>query len=125
MTLILVPNNLFSIIGMVSICEPAPELPTRNCLLKRSSQVRMFELLQATQMPEVALIEPIQLNLRGSNFAAFSPYTGAYGTLEWISAMTLPSLGAAEWRYLVARKPPAPGMYCTTIFGSPGMCAAR
>ena len=29
----------------------------------------MFELAQATQMPDVALIEPIQFTLRGSYFA--------------------------------------------------------
>ncbi len=58
---------------MVSICEPAPVLPTVNGLVSRSCQVAMPDVCQATQMPVDASMLPIQFILRGSKVAALMP----------------------------------------------------
>ena len=80
--------------GKVSICEPAPEVPTTYSLAIRSSQVLMPDVCHATQMPLAVLMLPSQFILRGSKVAPSSPYSGANGTLECTRPMVVPSFGA-------------------------------
>src|SRR5215470_11739474 len=108
-------------IGNVSICEPAPELPTTNSLSNRSCAVLIGDVCQATQIAVALFMLPIHCISRGSNFAPGAPNSGANGTLECTKPTVVPSRGATVAKYVMARMPPAPGMFCTTTCGLPGM----
>ena len=55
------------------------------------------------------------------NLAAGLPSTGSIGLARDIMPMVSPSRGACEYIAFDITMPPAPGMFFTMMFGSPGM----
>ncbi len=53
------------------------------------------------------------------------PMSWMSGTSRCVAAMTVPSFGATLATKLAPTTPPAPGMFCTTNTGAPGMKRPR
>ena len=104
---------------MVSVLA-GPPLPTTISCLRRSSMVLIGDACQTMQTLTSSLALPIQVTLVGSNLA-FTPISGSNGSARWPVAIAVPSLGAMPWMWPISRRPLAPGMFCTTTFGLPGM----
>ncbi len=76
---------------------------------------------QVTQEPMSRSMLPIQANLSVSNCALLLPNSGSSAAGAPNTPSAVPSRGAALAMKLAARTEPAPGMFCTTMFGWPGM----
>jgi hypothetical protein len=119
-SLTLAPKTFFRMRAKLSGSDPEPSPASANGLVSASCQVWIGVACQLAQRLELLAMLPSQVKLRPSNGA--SPRSGSSGALRPIVAMTLPSFGATPWRYIAALMLPAPGMFCATTAGRPGMC---
>ena len=79
-----------------------------------------------TRVPLLAV--PMYFTLVGSNSGALAPRSSSSGDMMapgMIAAIEVPSFGAMLLTYCAALPEPAPGMFLTTIDGSPGMWRPR
>ena len=106
-----------------SDAEPSP--PTVKAVVSASVQLFTGASRQVTQVLTSSVPLPSQLNLRESNCVLLAPISGSIAMPREKVPMTEPSLGAALYRKLAARRLPAPAMFCGTIVGLPGICRPR
>ena len=100
---------------------PAPIPPTRTSCVKTSSIVFALDAAPTAQTRLTVSGLPSQPNCRGSNLILGRLSTACDGRLREKLPKTVPSFGATVNRWLVAVMVPAPGMFCTTMPGRPGM----
>ena len=80
------------------------------------------------QTPQLAMsrcVLPIHSNLRGSYVALVFPNSGSNAVEEANTPSTEPSAAATLKMALATFMEPAPGRFCTTIVGLPGMCLPK
>src|SRR6185312_14645500 len=102
-----------------------PAAPTTRSLVLRSSKVTTPLRLDDTQTLTSLLALPIHENLTASNDVPGRPRIGSNGVPRLIAPNTEPSFAAAPYSQLVRRRLPAPGMFCGSTVGLPGMCLPR
>ncbi len=106
----------------MSVSEPEPVPPTVKPLLRcMSSQLWMPESVLNAQMLTSLVMLPIQVSLVGSKWTVPGLSSGSIARPRPKVAMTVPSRGATPMRYWITRRLPAPGMFCGTMAGWPGM----
>src|SRR5262245_54427544 len=98
--------------------DPSNCPPMTDVLVSMSCQVLMFESALVTQRLVSLAMLPTHVNFRASKLAD-GENSGSVTMLRTNVAIAVPSFGAAEYTKLVARREPAPGMFCGTTRGWP------
>ena len=87
-----------------------------------SAQVFTGAVCQSTNTLASSVPLPSQWNFIASNCVALLPISGSMARPRLNMPIVAPSFGATLNRKFAARSEPAPGMFCTTTVGWPGMC---
>src|SRR5215468_12129195 len=115
-------NILRSTVGNTSESAPAPVDPMMVGLVRMSDQDLMPAAVRKAQTPTSFEMLPSQPNFGASNCVpSLRPSSGSRKAPREKPPKVEPSLGAIVYRKFAALIEPAPGMFCTTIVGLPGM----